>query len=261
MVRRGFTLIELVVVVAILSLLVAVFVPALRASRQKAKAVVCASNVRQLGIAVAAYSSNNGTVPHGFVDSDIEPPGGFPGSLDYNKKGWWWYNYIGQFYYKKTDQKSLICCPAKNLKEPRLKTNILCGNYGVNQSIFKSTSDFINRTEFIGQPLRPNEILRPTETLLIVDSGFALINWWHATLDMPEPLSPQDRSYVPGMKINTERGIYAGQEHDAIGGRHPSRTVNIGFVDGHVENTKADELLVEKVQGRYKNRSPLWNPK
>lgn len=258
--RQGFTLTELVLVCAVISLLMAVFLPALRASRQRAKAVVCASNIRQLVIAVTVYASNNGTVPHGFADSNIEPPGGFPGSLDYNRKGWWWYNYIGRFYDKKTDQKNLLCCPAKNLKEPRLKTNILCGNYGVNQSIFKSTSDFINRTEFIGQPCRPNEILKPIETLLIVDSGFALINWWHATLDLPEPLSPEDRSYVPGMKINTERGIYPGQGHDAIGGRHLSRTVNIGFADSHVENRKADELLVEKVQERYENRSPLWRP-
>ncbi len=255
--RQGFTLTELVLVCAVISLLMAVLVPVLSTSRQKAKTVICTSNIRQLGIAVTAYSSSNGTVPHGFTSCDIEPPGGFPGSLDYNRKGWWWLNYIGQFYYKKTDQKNLLCCPAKNVKELRLKTNILCGNYGVNQSIFKSTSDFSNRAEFIGQPLNPVEISRPSETLLMVDSGFTLIDWWHAV----ESLSQKDASYVPGMKINTKRPIYEGQEHDAIGGRHPNRTVNVGFVDGHVENRKANELLIEKVQERYENRYPLWSPK
>ena len=238
----------------------AILTPVLHASRQKAKAVICSSNIRQLEIAISVYSSSNGTIPLGFADSNIEPPGGFLGNLDYNRRGWWWCNYIGPFYKEKTDTKNLLCCPAKNIKEPRLKTNILCGNYGVNQSIFKSTFDFNKREEFIGQPLMLTTILRPSETLLIVDSGFSLVDWWHATLDPPYPPSLKDSSYVPGMKINTERGIHSGQEYDAIDGRHLNRTVNVGFGDIHVETRKVDELLVEKKQEQYENRSPLWSP-
>ncbi len=256
-------MIELIVVVAILSLLMAVLTPFLRASRQKAKAVVCASNIRQLTIAATAYSSNNGTGPHGFADSKIEPPGGFPGGLAYDKAGWWWFNYIGQFYDKKTAQKSLICCPAKNLKSLSLKTNVLCGNYGVNQSICKSTSN-TGDAEFLGQPLKMDEIPRPSETLLLVDAGYAMVNWWHATAEPPRPLnsdSIENTSYIPGMKINPQKAIWPGQDYDAINGRHPNKTVNVGFVDGHIEATKADNLLVEKYQDKYDNRIPLWSPK
>ena len=264
MVRRGFTLIELVVVVAVLGLLMAVITPFLRASRQKAKAVVCASNIRQLVIAVTAYSSNNGTAPHGFADSKIEPPGGFPGGLGYGKAGWWWFNYVGRFYDKKTDQEGLLCCPAKNLRDPKLKTNILCGNYGINQSISKSTSGD-SSTEFVGRPLKiMDEIPKPSETLLVVDAGYELVNWWHATTDPPVPLDSafiENTSYVPGMKINCRKAIWPGQEHDAVGGRHPNRAVNIGFADGHVESREADELLVEKREQRHDNRVPLWSPK
>ena len=236
----------------------AILAPVLNCSRQNAKAVVCASNIRQLETAVSVYSSGNDTFPFGFADSNIEPPGGFLGSFNYNRRGWWWCNYIGQFYYEKTDTRNLLCCPAKNIKVQGLKTNILCSNYGVNQSIFKSTNDFSAREEFTGQPLKLTGILRPSETLMIADSGFSLIDWWHVTLDPPNPADLKDSSYVPGMKINTQRIIYPGQENDAIGGRHPDRTVNAGFADNHIETTKADKLLVEKKQEQYENRSPLW---
>ena len=58
-----------------------------------------------------------------------------------------------------------------------------------------------------------------------------------------------------------ERAIWPGQENDAINGRHPHKTVNVGFADGHCARIKADKLLVEKTGDTYKNRSPLWLPK
>lgn len=262
--RQGFTLTELVSVCAVISLLMAVIAPALNASRHKARAVVCSSNIRQIGIAITVYSSINGMVPRGFADSSIAPQGGFPGGLAYDKMGWWWFNYIGQFYDNPADRETILQCPSKNLQEPRLKTNILCGNYGINELFCKSTSSRSNYGEFVGQPLKLTGISRPSQVLLIADSGYALINWWHATLDPPVTLNPifiENTSYVPGMEINSQKTIWPGQENDAIGGRHPNRTVNVGFADGHVENIKADKLLVEKVQDGYKNCSPLWSPR
>ncbi|MEO0587039.1 MAG: prepilin-type N-terminal cleavage/methylation domain-containing protein [Planctomycetota bacterium] len=55
---RAFTLIELLVVISIIALLIAILLPALTAARDTARQIVCASNLRQQYIAVAAYAQD-----------------------------------------------------------------------------------------------------------------------------------------------------------------------------------------------------------
>lgn len=60
----GFTLIELLVVVGIIALLAAILLPVFLAVRERGKATVCASNLRQLHLAFSMYAAdNNGYVP------------------------------------------------------------------------------------------------------------------------------------------------------------------------------------------------------
>jgi len=56
--KAGFTLIELLVVISIISLLVAMLLPALAGARFRARAIACASNVRQQGIAILGYAND-----------------------------------------------------------------------------------------------------------------------------------------------------------------------------------------------------------
>ncbi len=58
--RKGFTLIELLVVMAIIGILVGILLPTLMTIRQNAQLTNCKSNLREVGLASAAYQSNFG---------------------------------------------------------------------------------------------------------------------------------------------------------------------------------------------------------
>jgi len=57
--RKGFTLVELLVVISIISLLMGILVPALGKVRAKGRRTVCMSNLQQIGVAFKIYLDDN----------------------------------------------------------------------------------------------------------------------------------------------------------------------------------------------------------
>jgi prepilin-type N-terminal cleavage/methylation domain-containing protein/prepilin-type processing-associated H-X9-DG protein len=72
--QTGFTLVELLVVIGIIALLISMLLPALNAAREQANAAKCLSNLKQIGMAMAAYAADH----KGYV---------VPGSIQWTTNG------------------------------------------------------------------------------------------------------------------------------------------------------------------------------
>jgi prepilin-type N-terminal cleavage/methylation domain-containing protein/prepilin-type processing-associated H-X9-DG protein len=65
--RGGLTLVELLVVIAVIGILVALLLPAVQAARESARRTHCANNLKQLAVAAQNYHDTRGSIPPAFI--------------------------------------------------------------------------------------------------------------------------------------------------------------------------------------------------
>lgn len=71
--RRGFTLVELLVVIAIVGVLVALLLPAVQSARESARRSACQNRLRQIGLALTLFADRDAALPIGCIDCARTP--------------------------------------------------------------------------------------------------------------------------------------------------------------------------------------------
>ena len=98
--RRGFTVIELLVVITIIGVMVGLLLPAVQRVREAGNRMTCANNLHQIGVALHSYYDQNNKFPPGYVDTAQWPqPDAGP--------GWGWAALILPFMEQSTLQNQI----------------------------------------------------------------------------------------------------------------------------------------------------------
>ncbi|HYF47838.1 MAG TPA: prepilin-type N-terminal cleavage/methylation domain-containing protein [Planctomycetota bacterium] len=206
---RGFTLVELLVVVAIIGALIGLLVPVLGNARAAAKRTQCLSNLRQIYLATETYINNNfGYYPPAYFSRTID------GKLhrfewDYTKVG---SNVLPGIIFQGQHVDKVLQCPCY-VRPMGWSGDPYCG-YNYNTSYVGH-----GEGEAIPYPISTNDIVKAGSVALFGDGEYA---------DGPNKFM---RAPLPNPGDATFSGRYAGTQ----GFRHGGMT-NVIFADGHAES-------------------------
>ncbi len=249
---RGFSLIELLVVVTIIAVLVALMLPALSQARQAARSTMCATNLRQIHTAISTYSNDNqlrlmgnrqyvatGELINGTWEGRYPSAGGY-GLVP------WQGSLVGDNGYA---SRKLFFDPSTGWPDSAYEEKpgvagepvgtqdgpFWWANYGGNdKGVFTTPTAPVGSNPPVPVKLKKvDSIRKPSEVMGVMDSGLYTIN-------NADPSVHKNATYVPGYKLtwtytSTGTAMNDYRRMDANMGRHPGRSIQVMYMDGHVK--------------------------
>lgn len=222
----GFTLLELLVSVSVIALLLAMLLPTLGAAREQARAVVCASNLRQIVLANFGYSGDE----RGHL---------CPGARDIQTNLHRWHGVRGTVAapfdaahgplarYLGEDARIRACPSQRDFIRQFGAFEQGNGGYGYNQAYVgrvlqrvRGSTSYGVRTDAAGA--RIEMIRRPAATLLFADTAFAGVVQGVIEYSFAEP------------RFHPEYLAWAARADPSLHFRHRGR-VQVAWGDGHVD--------------------------
>ena len=217
--KKSFTLIELLIVIAIIAILAGMLLPALNAAREKARSADCMSKQKQIGLGAGMYTNDNDD--HVLPGSYIQLPDPHPGPGNASGTPTWyfrlipymggirgWYEFntdTSVWAFERPKNKKRVCDsnPLPNLKSPNIAWNMLLGWTNPTTGVEVGADRKI---------IRITQVKRPSMIITCGDSSSSLEfdNTMPAT-----PVTPASGKHTP-LFPHTHRG-------------------NFGHIDGHVQ--------------------------
>src|SRR6058998_572884 len=207
--RFAFTLIELLVVIAIIAILASLLLPALARAKQKAKAIKCLSNEKQIALGYLLYGSDN---------SDYLPLAAHEGDAAPCE----WFFEISPYIARQTAsytglvaKANVVACPSAKLEKvfpPSTPASEAYGGYGQNYVYL----GYLEEAERV----KTAKVTKPTETYMNGDGLDPApgLNWWNYGYLYPPSKPPWGTTKVLPYIRHGKGGNYS-------------------WVDGHVSMT------------------------